>query len=327
MSRPLPVTAVQAAPVAYDATATYQKFETELATLKTSFPQTRLFVYPELYLSAIAGMATAFPKGYDASVAEPIPGPLTDRLCKLAEKLEVWLVPGSIYEKGEEGRIYNTAVAISPSGDIVARYRKLFPWQPWERTSHGNEFVVFDLDGIGRAGLMICYDGWFPEVSRHLAWKGAEVILQPTATATTDRAQELVLARANAIVNQVYVVNPNMGGRPGPGRSIIVDPEGMPCRWAATARVPHRGPRPGRGDAGPRVRLGRAQPDVGPARTRGSRDRPADVRRDLPASSEASGVSAAARTRATRAPLRRFRCSTSGTYGSASGCWMGPSTP
>jgi formamidase len=226
MSRPLPITAVQAAPVAYDATATYQKFETELATLKASFPQTRLFVYPELYLSAIAGMATAFPKGYDAAVAEPIPGPLTDRLCKLAETLDVWLVPGSIYEKGEVGKIYNTAIAISPSGEIVARYRKLFPWQPWERTSHGNEFVVFDLDGIGRAGLMICYDGWFPEVSRHLAWKGAEVILQPTATATTDRAQELVLARANAIVNQVYLVNPNMGGRPGPGRSIIVDPEG-----------------------------------------------------------------------------------------------------
>ncbi|HET7870377.1 MAG TPA: carbon-nitrogen hydrolase family protein [Actinomycetota bacterium] len=226
MSRPLPITAVQAAPVAYDVTATSQKFETELTALKASFPRTRLFVFPELYLSAIHGMATTPPKGYDASVAEPIPGPLTDRLCKLAEKLDVWLVPGSIYEKGDGGELYNTALAISPSGDIVAKYRKIFPWQPWEQTSHGNEFVVFDLEDIGRAGLMICYDGWFPEVSRHLAWKGAEVILQPTATATADRDQELVLARANAIVNQVYVVNPNMGGRPGPGRSIIVDPEG-----------------------------------------------------------------------------------------------------
>ncbi|MEX2421210.1 MAG: carbon-nitrogen hydrolase family protein [Actinomycetota bacterium] len=232
MSRPLPITAVQAAPVAYDPPATYQKFEGELTGLKASFPQTRLFVFPELYLSAIHGMATAAPKNYDASVAEPIPGPLTDRLCKLAEKLDVWLVPGSMYEKGEGKNIYNTAVAMSPSGDIVAKYRKVFPWQPWERTSHGNRFVVFDLDDIGRAGLMICYDGWFPEVARHLAWMGAEVILQPTATATADRAQELILARANAIVNQVYVVNPNMGGRPGPGRSIIVDPEGHPLQVA-----------------------------------------------------------------------------------------------
>jgi len=226
MTRPLPITAVQASPVPHDTTATFQKFETELASLKASFPQTRLFVYPELYLSAIAGMATSPPKDHDASVAETIPGPLTDRLCKLAEKLDVWLVPGSIYEKCEDGKIYNSAIAISPAGEIVARYRKVFPWRWWERVEHGNEFVTFDIEGIGRAGLMICYDGWFPEVSRHLAWMGAEVILQPTATATTDRAQELVLARANAIVNQVYLVNPNSGGRPGPGRSIIVDPEG-----------------------------------------------------------------------------------------------------
>ena len=64
------------------------------------------------------------------------------------------------------------------------------------------------------------------EVARHLAWMGAEVIFQPTATGTSDRDQEVVLARANAIVNQVYVVNVNMGGRPGPGRSAIADPEG-----------------------------------------------------------------------------------------------------
>ena len=92
--------------------------------------------------------------------------------------------------------------------------------------------MVFDMEGIGRAGLMICYDGWFPEVARHLSWMGAEVILQPTATGTSDRDQELVLARANAIVNQSYVVNVNMGGRPGPGRSIICDPEGHPLQVA-----------------------------------------------------------------------------------------------
>jgi formamidase len=230
MSRPLPIAAVQTAPVAYDPAATYEKFETELANLKASFPQTHLFVFPELYLSAIHGMAIAPPKDYDRSVGEPIPGPLTDRLCKLAEKLEIWLVPGSIYEKGGDDQVYNTAVAISPNGEIVAKYRKVFPWRPWEGTAHGNEFVVFDIEDVGRAGLMICYDGWFPEVSRHLAWMGAEVILHLTATPTSDRAQELILARANAIVNQVYVVNPNMGGRPGPGKSIIVDPEGHPLQ-------------------------------------------------------------------------------------------------
>ena len=113
-----------------------------------------------------------------------------------------------------------------------ARYRKCFPWRPWETVTAGTEFVVFDIEGVGRAGLMICYDAWFPEVARHLAWMGAEVIFNPTATYTSDREQELVLARANAIVNQVYVVNTNMGGRPGPARSVIVDPEGHVLQMA-----------------------------------------------------------------------------------------------
>jgi len=146
--------------------------------------------------------------------------------------LEVWLIPGSFYELGEDRRVYNTAVAISPEGEIVARYRKCFPWRPWETVTAGNEFVAFDIDGVGRAGLMICYDAWFPEVARHLAWMGAEVIFNPTATYTSDREQELVLARANAIVNQVYIVNTNMGGRPGPARSVIVDPEGHVLQMA-----------------------------------------------------------------------------------------------
>jgi predicted amidohydrolase len=227
MSRPLPIMAVQAAPVAWDVEATWRKFESDLRELKGTVPQTRLFIWPELYLAALGPLSTSPGPEYSAAkIAEPVPGPLTERLGVLAAELGVWLIPGSFYERGEDRSIYNTAVAISPEGVVVARYRKIFPWRPWERTAAGKEFVVFDIDGVGRAGLMICYDGWFPEVARHLAWMGAEVIFQPTATGTSDRDQEVVLARANAIVNQVYVVNVNMGGRPGPGRSVIADPEG-----------------------------------------------------------------------------------------------------
>jgi formamidase len=227
MSRLLPIMTVQASPVAWDVEATWQKFESDLRELKAMVPQTRLFLWPELYLAALGPISRKPGPGYTVSrIAESVPGPLTERLGALAAELEVWLVPGSFYERGDDGSIYNTAVAISPEGGMAARYRKIFPWRPWERTAAGNEFVVFDIDGVGRAGLMICYDGWFPEVPRHLAWMGAEVIFQPTATGTSDRDQEVVLARANAIVNQVFVVNVNMGGRPGPGRSVIVDPEG-----------------------------------------------------------------------------------------------------
>jgi formamidase len=256
MSRHLPILAVQAAPVAWDVEATFAKFDSEMRTLLQNFPQTRMLVYPELYLAALGPLASAAPPTWSQeTIAEDIPGPMTDRLCALARELGVWLVPGSFYERGENGAVYNTAIAVSPRGEIVAHYRKCFPWRPWESVAAGGQFVVFDVDEVGRAGLMICYDGWFPEVARHLAWMGAEVIFQVTATATADRDQELVLARANAIVNQVWLVNVNMGGRPGPGRSIIVDPEGHVVQLAgdgeeyqtevldldAAARVRHYG--------------------------------------------------------------------------------------
>ena len=227
MSRTLPILAVQTAPVAWDLPATSDKFASELRALRASYPLTRLFVYPELFLSAIGGMHSATGPGWSKqAVAEPIPGPTTERLGALARELGIWLLPGSIYERDDDGRIYNTALAFAPDGGLRARYRKVFPWRPWESPAAGNDFVVFEIDGIGRAGIMICYDGWFPEVPRQLAWLGAEVIFQVTATPTSDRDQEVVLARANAIANQVYVVNVNMGGRPGPGRSVIADPEG-----------------------------------------------------------------------------------------------------
>jgi formamidase len=225
--RPLPILAVQAAPVPWDVEATWEKFDAETRRLRRAFPRTRLMLYPELYLSALGPTTSSAPPDYSSEqVAQPIPGPLVDRLCKLAETLEVWLLPGSFYEAGEGGRIYNTAIAIAPDGSIAARYRKIFPWRPWEGSSPGRDFVVFDIEKVGRVGLMICYDGWFPEVARQLAWLGAELIVQPAATWTSDREQELVLARAQAIANQVYVVNVNMGGGYGEGRSILVDPEG-----------------------------------------------------------------------------------------------------
>src|SRR2546428_9876427 len=117
MSRPLPIMAGQAAPVAWDVEAPWQKFQSDLRELKTMVPQTRLFLWPELYLAALGPMSSKARAGYSmSSIAEPVPGPLTDRLGALAAELGVWLVPGSFYERGEDGSIYNTAVAVSPEG-------------------------------------------------------------------------------------------------------------------------------------------------------------------------------------------------------------------
>ena len=236
MPRLLPLIAVQTSPVPWDLEATWAQYEREVRGLQADFPSTRLILHPELFLSALGPSTLPRPATAERRrIAEPIPGPLTERLGALARELDVWLVPGSFYERGEEG-VHNTAVAIAPDGTIRAKYRKIFPWRPWEKVIPGNEFVVFDMEDVGRIGLMICYDGWFPEVARHLAWMGAEVILQPSLTTTSDRPQELVLARANAIVNQVFVVNVNAGS-PGLGGSLIVDPEGHELQVAGYGEV------------------------------------------------------------------------------------------
>ena len=122
--------------------------------------------------------------------------------------------------------MYNTSVVISPDGEIIAKYRKMFPWLPYEAgTAAGDTFCVFDIPNIGRFGLCICYDMWFPEVSRQLAWMGAEAIIQPTLTPTSDRSLELVMARANALFNQCYFFSINGIGEWGGGRSTIIDPD------------------------------------------------------------------------------------------------------
>ncbi|MBV2358040.1 carbon-nitrogen hydrolase family protein [Streptomyces sp. J2-1] len=222
MSRPLPIALVQAPALA--ATEAPSRFAEDVELLLARFPQTRLAVYPELHLCGVDSSADETEQLRAA--AEPLDGPRSRRLAELAGDLGIWLVPGTVCERGPGGELFNTAPVYSPEGRLVGSYRKIFPWRPHEPYDPGDRFVVVDAPGLGRIGLSICYDAWFPEVARHLAWMGAEVIVNPVMTTTADRALELVLARANAIVNQVFVVSVNTAGPSGTGRSLVVDPEG-----------------------------------------------------------------------------------------------------
>jgi formamidase len=226
VSRILTVLSAQVAPVPWDPPATLDRFEDHVRVARRAFRDVDLMIFPELYLTAVDGFTAGGADDWERRVAEEIPGPLTDRVGKIAARAKRWIVAGSINER--RGRkLHNTAIAFRPDGEIAAVYRKLFPWFPYETVDAGGEPApVFEIPGKGRVGMMICYDGWFPEVARGLALQGAEVIAQPTATTTPDREEEIVLARANAIVNQVYVFNPNMVSTFGPGRSVGVDPEG-----------------------------------------------------------------------------------------------------
>jgi predicted amidohydrolase len=172
-------------------------FAEEAEAVLRRFPQTRLMVFPELHLCGIDEAEDADRQLQEA--AEPLDGRRVAELGSIARDLGVWLLPGSMCERGPEGELFNTAPAFSPDGKLAASYRKVFPWRPREPYDPGDRFVVFDIPGTGRVGFSICYD----------------------------RAQELVLARANAIVNQVFVVSVNTAGPVGTGRSLVVDPEGL----------------------------------------------------------------------------------------------------
>ena len=226
MTRLLGIAGIQMTVVPWDANATVDKMADIVENINKIFPWVQLMMFHELVVPGLEQFVTTENNDTWKKSAEPIPGPLTERLCALARKTGKWLVPGSMYEQ-EGDKLYNTAVVISPMGEIVAKYRKMFPWLPYESgTTPGDQFCVFDIPNIGRFGLCICYDMWFPEVARTLAWMGVEVILQPTLTTTSDRELELIMCRANALFNQCYFISVNGIGTWGGGRSTFIDPDG-----------------------------------------------------------------------------------------------------
>jgi deaminated glutathione amidase len=182
-----------------------------------------MHIYPWVQMVLFSELATFGPS---PSTAQTLPGPAEEAFCAMAQKHHVWLIPGSMYERVGK-RVHNTTPVIDPIGNVVGRYRKMFPFEPYEvGVSAGDQFLVFDVPDVGRFGMSICYDMWIPETSRTLAVLGAEVILHPTLTGSIDRDVELSIARATATTNQCYVFDINGIGDGGNGRSIICDPEG-----------------------------------------------------------------------------------------------------
>jgi len=200
------------------------RMEKRLDYLMNLYPWVQLVVFSELAAC-----------GPSPRKAEPLPGPAERAFQAMAAKHRVWLVDGSLYElRGQE--VFNTTSVIAPDGKVVGRYRKVFPFRPYEaETRPGDRFFVFDVPEVGRFGISICYDMWFPETSRALAAMGAEVILHPSMTTTIDRDVEVAMARATAAQNQCYVIDINGAGDAGNGRSVFVGPAGDVLHESGTA--------------------------------------------------------------------------------------------
>jgi predicted amidohydrolase len=135
-----------------------------------------------------------------ADCAEPVPGPSTDYFGKLAKQYDMYVVAGLI--ERDAHLIYNVAVLLGPDGKIAGKYRKvcLPRGEVTEGVAPGHEYPVFETR-FGKVGMMVCYDGFFPEVARNLSANGAEVIAFPVAGCNP------ALASARACENHVYVVS------------------------------------------------------------------------------------------------------------------------
>ena len=174
--------------------------------------------------------------GASLEKSEKAGGATEVRMRALAAETGLWIIPGSLYED-RDGQVFNTTPIIDPRGQVVARYDKMFPFLPYEKgVTSGNNYVVVNVPGIGKIGVVICYDIWFPEVVRTLAAMGAEVIIVPTMTNTVDRDVELAIARTNAAINQCFVVDVNVAGEQGNGRSVVYGPGGELIHEAGAGR-------------------------------------------------------------------------------------------
>jgi predicted amidohydrolase len=175
------------------------------------------------------------------AAAEPLDGPFCSGLAEAAKDAGVALVAG-VFEPAEDGRVYNTAVAYDGTGALVAWYRKLhlfdaFGQRESDYVAPGSAPVLCTLAGV-RAGLEICYDVRFGELSRALAVGGASLIVLPAAWAAGLFKEDhwVTLVRARAIENTVWVAavgqvpdpdEPPTRAATGIGRSMLVDPLGV----------------------------------------------------------------------------------------------------
>lgn len=179
-------------------------------------------------------------------LAVTLPNEHTDAYQKKARELNLYIQTGTFLEVDPAwpGHVFNTTCLIGPDG-IIASYRKVYPWLPWEVHTSPADLPGYDRPlfpvadtPIGKLGVAICYDWLFPEAIRSLALNGAEVLIRVSAYmdpwgATAPMDWWTVVNRCRALENTAYVVACNQGAAQGhyppfswPGGSMVVDFDG-----------------------------------------------------------------------------------------------------
>lgn len=192
------------------------------------------------------------------ALAEPVPGPTTEMLGRLAAELGVVII-ASLFEARAPGIYHNTAVVIDADGGYLGKYRKMhIPDDPlfYEKfyfTPGDLGFKVF-ATRFANLGVLICWDQWYPEAARLTALRGAEILFYPTAigwlpdekaaSGQTQHESWELMQRAHSVANGCYVVSVNRTGHEGPpgggiefwGQSFVSGPQGEVLARAASDR-------------------------------------------------------------------------------------------
>ena len=207
------------------------------------FFEVRFFVFPEFAQAAPIYDSVAKLREH---LAVEVPNEHTDRYAALAARHGCYIQTGTFLEADPAypDVVFNTTALIGPGG-LLAKYRKVNPWLPWELHASPHDIASYDADPfpvveteIGRLGVAICYDWLFPETIRQIAFGGAEIIARVSAYMDPWGAMPpmdwwTMFNRVRAVENTVYVVAANQGARlqhyppfSWPGGSMVVDYDG-----------------------------------------------------------------------------------------------------
>lgn len=187
-----------------------------------------LIVLPELW------SAGYFHFNEYESLAETVDGPTVRMCAAVAKDLQAYIHAGSIVEKGDNGKLYNTSILISPTGTVVHRYRKIhvFGYESLEASllTPGTSLPVAATD-FGRISGITCYDLRFPGLWTELSNRGVDIAIVPAAWPAARREHWRLLTSARAVEHQIFVIACNATGEQGGvelgGHSRIVDPTGI----------------------------------------------------------------------------------------------------
>lgn len=169
-----------------------------------------LYIFPELFLTGYRLRDRLWGE------AEPIPGPSTKKIASLAENEQTSIIWGMPEDFGRSGRLKNSAVLVNPEGDI-SMYRKTYlpnfgPFEEMRYFEPDDEIPVFDTQ-FGKLGMVICYDIFFPEVTKVMAMKGADFIVCISASPSISKEFFETVIPARAIETTAFTFYSNLLGR------------------------------------------------------------------------------------------------------------------